>query len=1087
MTTRLFVAPAGHGKTQYAIDRIRAIKASEPLAPVTVILPNQIRVAEFRSRLAASGGALGIGLATFYALYAELLTRIGEPKARLSDPVQVRLLRAVVDRLCEEGRVRHYAPLRSKPGFVAALRDAIEELKRARVQPDVFFSAVMGLGPRLEELAAIYGAYQDWLLREDWVDAEGQGWLAALALERHPDLGREIRLLVVNGFDEFNPTQMGVLTVLARRAQETIITLTGDTARPRLAHRRFLRAQQTLAANLDLTPQSLEENGERRAPNAELALLEANLFETHEKQTSNSKFQTPNHQLPISNLQSPTSNLQLPTSNLQSPISNIQFVEAQNRSEEARAALRWIKMRVVRDGVPLSETAILSRNLDPHRPFLEEVAAEFGLPLRMAGGLPLVDNPAVAALLSLLSLPVLDWPRRQALEAWRSPYFDWSEQGIIPGDAAVLDAVSRAGRVIAGLSRWREAFDLLARQKPSDPAIDDEDAAATPLPAREVSRVAENFDAFAEALTPPPQATIREYAAFVEDLIGDETAPAGLRLSHFSEGGQGMKAGVGIVARALDHPATAARDIAALRAFKDVLRGLVLAEATLGAPDAIDYPAFYEELRGAVEAATYSPLFHDMGEPLPLRFRGASHGPEVGAGVLVASVLDARGLSFRAVALLGLSEGEFPQTEREDILLRESDRAVLRERGVPIEPKLRGDEVTFFYQAATRARERMLLCRPYLAEDGQPWEPSPYWLQAWHLLGQPPVHRVRPEDALPLEEAASQLEFIQATGQFDPHLERGVDVMRARLSTLSPAGETGSAYEGQLTEIAAGLAERYAPAHGWSASRLETYGMCPLSFYISHVLELEPRTPPEEGYDARILGAMLHKILEDTYRQAGEPADLDACLRALPDASKAVFDTAPADYGFRPTPLWDAQRQELERILRETIAALAEVSEGYTPRHFEQRFGLGQPSLVLFAGDDEIRLHGYIDRLDVGPDGRLRVIDYKSSGSAIGPKHLEEGRRLQLPLYALAARDALGLGEIESGFYWHIARAEPSRLRLETYEGGVEASFQVAAQHVAAHVRNIRAGRFQPSPPPEGCPSYCPAIGFCWRYTPRPY
>jgi ATP-dependent helicase/DNAse subunit B len=1075
MTARLFVAPAGHGKTQFAIDRIRAIKASEPLAPVTVILPNQIRVAEFRNRLAASGGALGIGLVTFHALYAELLTRIGEPKARLSDPVQVRLLRGVVDRLCDEGGIKHYAPLRGKPGFVTALRDAIEELKRARVQPDLFFSAVMGLGLRLEELAAIYGAYQDWLLREDWVDAEGQGWLAALALERHPELGREMRLLVVNGFDEFNPTQMGVLTVLARRARETIITLTGDTARPRLAHRRFLRAQQTLAANLDLKPGPLEYAAENRPSSAELALLEANLFETHQNQTSNSKSQTPNHQLPITNYQSPTSNLQ-------SPISNIQFLEAQNRSEEARAALRWIKTRVVRDGVPLSETAILSRNLDPYRPFLEEVAAEFGVPLRMAGGLPLIDNPAVAALLSLLSLPVLDWPRRQALEAWRSPYFDWSEQGIIPGDAAVLDAVSRAGRVIAGLSRWREAFDVLARQKLSDPAMDDEDAAAAPLPPRVASRVGEKFDVFVEALTPPARATIREYAAFVEDLIGDE-----MRFSHFSEGGQGMKAGVGIVARALDHPATAARDIAALRAFKDVLRGLVLAEATLGAPDAIDYPAFYEELRGAVEAATYSALSHDMGEPLPLRFRGASHEPGVEAGVLVASVLDARGLSFRAVALLGLSEGEFPQTEREDILLRESDRAVLRERGVPIEPKLRGDEVTFFYQAATRARERLLLCRPYLAEDGQPWEPSPYWLQAWHLLGQPPVHKVRPEDALPPEEAASPLEFIQSAGQLDPHLERGIDVLHARLSTLSPAGESGSAYEGQLAEIASSLAERYASVHGWSASRLETYGMCPFSFYVSHVLALEPRTPPEEGYDTRILGAMLHKILEDTYRQAGDPADLDACLRALPDASKAVFDTAPADYGFRPTPLWDAQRQELERILRETIAALAEVSEGYTPRHFEQRFGLGQPSLLLQTGEGEIRLQGYIDRLDVGPDGRLRVIDYKSSGSPIGPKHLEEGRRLQLPLYALAARDALGLGEIESGFYWHIARAERSRLRLETYEGGVEASFQVAAQHVAAHVRNIRAGHFQPSPPPEGCPSYCPAIGFCWRYTPRPY
>jgi len=32
----------------------------------------------------------------------------------------------------------------------------IEELKRARIQPDVFASAVMGQGERLEELAVLY-------------------------------------------------------------------------------------------------------------------------------------------------------------------------------------------------------------------------------------------------------------------------------------------------------------------------------------------------------------------------------------------------------------------------------------------------------------------------------------------------------------------------------------------------------------------------------------------------------------------------------------------------------------------------------------------------------------------------------------------------------------------------------------------------------------------------------------------------------------------------------------------------------------------------------------------------------------------
>jgi len=95
---------------------------------------------------------------------------------------------------------------------------------------------------------------------------------------------------------------------------------------------------------------------------------------------------------------------------------------------------------------------------------------------------------------------------------------------------------------------------------------------------------------------------------------------------------------------------------------------------------------------------------------------------------------------------------------------------------------------------------------------------------------------------------------------------------------------------------------------------------------------------------------------------------------------------------------------------------------------------------------------------------------------------LKEGRRLQLPIYALAARDALGLGEISSGFYWHIQKAEASSLKLEKFEGGVDAAFETAIKHIGAHVAGIRAGHFEPRAPEEGCPSYCPAVNFCWRY-----
>jgi hypothetical protein len=112
-------------------------------------------------------------------------------------------------------------------------------------------------------------------------------------------------------------------------------------------------------------------------------------------------------------------------------------------------------------------------------------------------------------------------------------------------------------------------------------------------------------------------------------------------------------------------------------------------------------------------------------------------------------------------------------------------------------------------------------------------------------------------------------------------------------------------------------------------------------------------------------------------------------------------------------------------------------------------------------------------------------VDYKASGAPISADDLKDGHRLQLPLYALAARDALNLGEVAAGLYWHIGKAKESSLKLEKFEGGVPGAFEAAKQHLAAHVAGIRAGRFQPKPPEGGCPSYCPAIRFCWRYKPK--
>jgi RecB family exonuclease len=86
------------------------------------------------------------------------------------------------------------------------------------------------------------------------------------------------------------------------------------------------------------------------------------------------------------------------------------------------------------------------------------------------------------------------------------------------------------------------------------------------------------------------------------------------------------------------------------------------------------------------------------------------------------------------------------------------------------------------------------------------------------------------------------------------------------------------------------------------------------------------------------------------------------------------------------------------------------------PAEFEPR--LSQPAI------SGLNFTGFIDRLDRSPDGRKAVIiDYKT-GSVGSYKRVEgdpfnSGKKLQLPIYALAATDA---AEIRA-MYWFISSA----------------------------------------------------------------
>jgi hypothetical protein len=84
----------------------------------------------------------------------------------------------------------------------------------------------------------------------------------------------------------------------------------------------------------------------------------------------------------------------------------------------------------------------------------------------------------------------------------------------------------------------------------------------------------------------------------------------------------------------------------------------------------------------------------------------------------------------------------------------------------------------------------------------------------------------------------------------------------------------------------------------------------------------------------------------------------------------------------------------------------------------------------------------------------------------------------------------LDLGQPTEGFYWKILAAERGTLRLskfsfETDDGkvsGPEAAYETARSKITDIVHGVRAGDFIPHPPSDGCPRYCPAVEWCWKY-----
>lgn len=395
--------------------------------PALLLLPSHAAGTQLMARVLRPGEArFGWRRRTLDALARELalpeLARDG--RVPLSGLAVEALVSRVVHELGRSHALGRYAELAERPGFVRALAKTIDELRLARIEPEV-------LVPHAPELASVLDGYRQALHAQLLADRTHVLDAAQRALEQRPSA--DIPLLALD-VPLLHPAEARLAAALCAGRSEVALTAIGGDERSEVhwhealgPSARVLRQEPTLAHEAD-----------------DLVRLQVGLF------------------APGAHARAGSGAVRVAT-----PITNdsaVRIVSSPGEAREAVEVARGLAEAAAR-GVAFDRMAVVLRAAESYRAVVEEALLRADIPAHFADGVrrPLPEGRALLALLACarddlsasafaeyLSLGAM--PRAQGEDPPATPR-QWERMLV---EAAVIGGRERWTRRIAGLRRALE-------------------------------------------------------------------------------------------------------------------------------------------------------------------------------------------------------------------------------------------------------------------------------------------------------------------------------------------------------------------------------------------------------------------------------------------------------------------------------------------------------------------------------------------------------------------------------------------------------------------------------------------------------
>lgn len=970
MSLRFIYGRAGCGKSTFCLNSIKNKIETGEKNKLILMVPEQFSFQTEKNLLETIGetALMRAEVLSFKRLCHRVFNEVGGSTHKImNDSGRNMLIYKIVEQLNKDMSFFYRAS--KQQGFIDILSDTITEFKRYNITPEILKTSIENIEEKdlKNKIQDLSIIYDAFerYLHQGYIDSDDELTLLLTKIDESNIF--EGAEIWIDEFTTFTPQQYNIIAKLMKKCKRVNIALCCD----------YLNGDKEVD-NTDIF--SVVKNTERKL----LKIAEENNV-AFDKPIDLNKDCCPRYERNLELQHIEKYFFSFPYKFYKHEVKGLRLYKANNNYDEVEKVARDI-IRLVRDeNYRFKDIAVVCRDLENYEKITSVIFREYGIPYFLDKRRDITDNPLVVFITSVFDIFTKNWSYESVFRYLKTGILNINKEDIDLLENYILAHGIRGGK-------WTE-------EEPWSYSLGSFNKEISIYETANLNRINETREIIVDPLIKfynaiKKDGRILNICTALYDLLNDVEALERMESwsNDFAEEGSQEKSDeyeqiVDIVMQVLDQLVEVmGEEKVALDKFMGILN--------IG---------FEKYEMGLIPVTIDEVLVGDIG-------RVKSH-------------------NVKALYIIGVNDGVFPSGLKDEGILSDADRTLLRDKGIELAPdtKIQAFEEQFLvYTTLTITSNYLMITYPMADFEGKALRPSIIISRLKKLF----VKLKEESDIVKINEEDDRLESIVAP---EPTFNELISALRRNFegedieeiwkevykwytskeqwSRKSEAVFKGFKYNNLVDKVdSVKIKALYSKPFNFDVSRIEKYAGCPFAYYVQYGLKAKDRKIYE--FSAPDFGSFMHEVIDKFSNKIKEESmswrELDSSwLKGT--ISTIVDDTVESNSSIlKSSGKYKYITGRMKRIISKSITIISEhIRRGsFEPMANELNFGTGnrelKPIELKLPSGEMVRLRGRIDRVDVMElDGKnyIRIIDYKSGNKEFSLSDVYYGLQLQLLVY----------------------------------------------------------------------------------------